>query len=100
MSNVGIVSTIPRGTRIGPTEWQLGLALTVEFQQTDKYVIATNSWIDEYGHGLTRAEAVADLLTSLLDLYQSLRQQQRDSQLADELLQTLAKLDSLLVKGS
>ena len=99
MSNVKVVSSIPRGTQIAASGWKLAVDLAVEVEFTEKYVIATNAWVDEYGHGSTKSEAVEDLLASLLDLYESLREQQQEAQLAEELVDRLGKLESLLDMG-
>ena len=87
------------GTPVGGSGWKLALDLGVELEYTDRYVVATNSWIDEYSCGDTKESAAADLLTSLLDLRQSLERQKRESQLSDELAATLDKLNILLVKA-
>ena len=52
--------------------------------------------MDEYGYGDTKESALADLLLSLLDLYQSLERQKGERELSDELLATLDKLNTLL----
>ena len=93
------VDRIPQGTFVGSSEWKLALDLGVDLEYTDKYVIATNSWIDEYGHGDTKQSAIEDLLVSLVDFYESLQQQQRESQLAEELCDALSKLNILLFRG-
>ena len=94
------VDRVPEGTSIGSSEWKLAQDLAVDLEYTEKYVIATNSWIDEYGHGDTKQHAIEDLLVSLVDLYKSLEQQKRESRLADELVDMLGKLNVLLVKGN
>ena len=99
MPNVKVAATIGRGTRIPASEWKLASDLSVEVEHTDEYVIVTNSWLDEYGHGSTKSAAIEDLLTSFVDLYESLYEQQQEAELADELIETLGKLDSLLVRG-
>lgn len=99
MPNVKIASIVPRGTPVADSGWRLAHDLAVEFESDEKYVIATNTCVDEYGHGSNRAEALGDLLTSLLGLFESLREQQQEAELADELVQTLEKLDALLVEG-
>ena len=90
---------ISAGTFIGDSEWKLALDLGVDLECTEKYVIATNSWLDEYGHGDTKQGAIEDLLVSLVDLYESLRRQKQESQLSDELVDALGKLNILLVRG-
>ena len=90
----------PAGIAIGASGWQLALDLGVDLEYTDRYVIAANSWVDEYGYGDTKESAIANLLLSLLDLRQSLERQQRESRLSDELVETLAKLNILLVADS
>ena len=98
MPNVKIASTIPRGTPIADSGWRLAQDLAVEYESDEKYVIATNPCVDEYGQGSSKVEALEDLLTSLLDLFESLREQQQEAELSDELVQTLEKLDALLVE--
>lgn len=100
MSTSKIVSTIPKGTPVAVSGWQLAQDMSVEFEFTGAYVIATSSWVDEYGHGGTKGEAQEDLLNSLLGLYGALQEQQKVAELADELTKTLGKLDSLLVRVS
>ena len=82
---------------IGASGWRLARDLAIDLEYADGYVIATNSWVDEYGYGDTKERAIADLLLSLLDLRQSLERQQRESRLSEELVATLAKLNILLV---
>ena len=100
MLDTGTTSTIPRGTCIGDSVWKLSADLEIELEYGDKFVVATNSWIGEYGHGLTRQDAIDDLLTSLLDFRNSLHRIQEEKQLADELIETLSKLNLLLVKDN
>ena len=97
LSNVGEVARIRQGTIIGSSGWKLALDMEVELEYTGEYVIATNSWIDEYGHGDTREEAIEDLLISLVEFRDSLECQNQRSQLAEELLETLDKLNILLI---
>ena len=92
------VDRVSSGTPIPDSGWKLALDLGVDLEYTDRYVIAANSWVDEYGCGDTKESAIADLLTSLLDLRQSLERQQRESVLAEETRDTLAKLTILLVE--
>lgn len=87
---------LPAAAAIGASGWHLALDLGVDLEYTDRYVIATSTWVDEYGCGDTKESAIADLLLSLLDLRQSLERQQRESQLSEELLDTLDKLTILL----
>ena len=87
---------IPAAAAIGAAGWHLSLDLGVDLEYTDRYVIATSPWVDEYGYGDTKESAIADLLLSLLDLRQSLERQQGESQLSDELVATLSKLKVLL----
>ena len=94
------VGILPKGTSINCSNWMLSMDLGVELEYTKEYVISTNTWIDEYGYGSTKKEALKDLLTSLLDLYESLCEQQQKADLADELVETLEKLDCLLVRGN
>ena len=90
------VVLIPAAAAIGASGWQLSRDLAVDLEYADGYVIATSPWVDEYGYGDTKERALADLLLSLLDLRQSLERQNRESQLSDELLATLDKLNTLL----
>ena len=93
------VSTVRQGTPIADSGWKLAQDLDVQYEINGRYVIATNDAVDEYGHGSTKAEALEDLLTSLLDLYQAILEQRREAELAGELVETLGKLESLLVEG-
>ena len=99
MSTARIAFTVSQGTPIAITGWQLERDLAVEFEFAENYVIATNSWVDEYGQGRTKGEALEDLLTSLADLYDALLEQRQEAELADELQETLDKLESFLVKA-
>ncbi len=87
---------IPAAAAIGAAGWHLALDLGVDLEYTDRYVIATSPWVDEYGYGDTKESAIADLLLSLLELRQSLERQQGESELSDELVATLSKLKVLL----
>ena len=98
MSNVKVAATIPRGTQIADSEWMLASDLAVEVEHDGKYVIVNEAEMEEYGHGPTKKEAVDDLLTSLVDLYEALSEQQSLARLEDELLDKLGKLDSLLIR--
>ncbi len=95
---VKAVAKVAAGATIGASGWKLALDLGVDLEYTDRYVIAANSWVDEYGCGDTKESAIADLLTSLLDLRQSLERQKRESILAEETRDLLAKLTILLVE--
>ena len=90
------VALIPAAAAIGTSGWQLNRPLAVELEYADGYVIATSTEVDEYGYGDTKESALADLLLSLLDLRQSLERQKGESELSDELLATLDKLNILL----
>ena len=87
---------IPAAAAIGASGWHLALDLGVDLEYTDRYVIATSPWVDEYGYGDTKESAIADLLLSLLELRQSLERQKGESELSDELVATLSKLNILL----
>lgn len=93
---VKAVAKVAAGAPIGASGWKLALDLGVDLEYTDRYVIAANSWVDEYGCGDTKESAIADLLTSLLDLRQSLERQQRENILAEETRDILAKLNVLV----
>ena len=93
------VSKVHQGTPIADSGWKLARDLEVQYEVNGKYVVATNDAVDEYGHGSTKGEALEDLLTSLLDLYQAILEQSQDAELAGELAETLGKLESLLVEG-
>ena len=87
---------VAAGAPIGGSGWKLALDLGVDLEYTDRYVIATNSWVDEYGCGDSKESAIADLLTSLVDLRQSLEQQKGESILAEETIAILDRLNSLM----
>ena len=97
--SIKVVEKVAAGAPIPDSGWKLALDLGVDLEYTDRYVIAANSWVDEYGCGDTKESAIADLLTSLLDLRQSLERQQRESVLAEETLDILDKLTILLVEA-
>ena len=90
------VDRVRSGEPIGASGWHLALDLGVDLEYTDGYVIATSTWVDEYGYGDTKESAIADLLLSLLELRQSLERQKGESELSDELVATLSKLKVLL----
>ena len=90
------VDIVRSGEPIGASGWHLALAMGVDLEYTDGYVIATSPWVDEYGYGDTKESAIADLLLSLLELRQSLERQKGESQLSDELAATLDQLNILL----
>ena len=96
LESIKVVEKVAAGAPIGASGWKLALDLGVDLEYTDRYVIAANSWVDEYGCGDTKESAIADLLTSLLDLRQSLERQKRESVLAEETRDILAKLTILV----
>jgi len=98
-SYVGIgVIRVNSGTYIGHAGWRLALDLGVDLEYSRGLVVATNSWIDEYGHGNTLQEAITDLLTSLVDFRESLERQSGESVLSEELVEILERLRILLVQ--
>ncbi len=100
MLDASATPTIPRGTCIGDSAWKLSADLEIELEYGVRFVVATSSLIGEYGHGLSRQEAIEDLLISLLDFRDSLRRIQEENHLADEHIETLNKLNVLLVEDN
>lgn len=92
------VTRINSGTPVGHAGWRLALDLGVDLEYSRGFVVATNSWIDEYGHGNTQQEAITDLLTSLVDFRESLERQSGENVLSDELVEILERLRILLVR--
>ena len=77
------------------SSWELlnGLLVEIHYSQTEVLVV-TYLTVREYGGGGTFEEAVADLLTSLSDYYQSL--EAREDRLAEAAANDLAKLRLLI----
>ena len=77
------------------SSWELLNELLVEIHYSTAEVLATTCLsVQEYGIGSTFEEAVADLLTSLSDYYQSL--EARQDRLADAAVNDITKLRQLI----
>ena len=61
------------GTFVPGTKWRLTEDLLVTFHTSELWgVVASDVWIEEYGHGKTKEDAVLDLLLSMVELRESL----------------------------
>ena len=87
-----------KGTLLGNSGWMLDLDLGVDLEAGDTFAVASNSWIDEYGHGDTEFDAITDLLNSLGEFRESLERQRDNNVLSEELNETLENLRMLLVR--
>ena len=87
-----------KGTLIGNSGWMLDLDLGVDLEAGETFAVASNSWIDEYGHGDTESDAIGDLLSSLGEFRESLERQRDYNILSEELNNSLEKLRILLVR--
>lgn len=93
--SVGVgVRTIPKGTLIGGGPWKIRLDSVAELRREGSSIVAIHYDVDEYGIGETAEEALADLLTSLVDYRAFL--ERRGKRLAAKEQSDLARLRMLL----
>lgn len=93
------ISRVNKGTPIADTGWKLGLDLGIQLDYSDTAVIASSSWLDDYGAGESAEAAIQNLLVSIVDYRESLeRRVAANAQLSEELSSTLQRLQLLLVR--
>ena len=90
------IDRVSKHTPIANTGWKLRFDLGVQLDYTEKTVIATSPWLDDYGVGDSVEDAKLNLLLSLVDLRESLERRDESAQLSDELIEMLSKLRELL----
>lgn len=94
LSSAVSVVPIPKGTLIGNGPWKTRLDIFTEVRQEGTTFSAICYDTDEYGIGKTQAEALADLLTSLVDYRSWL--EKRENRLGEKERNELARLRELL----